>query len=209
MAFIEYANISASLPNGHDQALAQRLLDNIEDDLDTRFGLVFESDSNLSTELSFSTYIEQPIAYYHFIKTLSSVTLKYNGITTGSNLEANKDYILKPVVGNDYFYGIELVGIYRYGYRHPYSLAIEGTKGTFEDVPRRLKNAIIDFLYRQLSLFSLDSTRADRFITRAKTGESDVQFGRLGGGDNNSTVIYDSALDDPKFREILQRFYLP
>lgn len=206
MAFITYDSISAQLPNGHDSALAQKLLSNIEEDLKDRYKMEFVASSSFTAELPANSYSEMRLFQYWFIKSLTSVTLKdYEG-NSSEVLTADEDYRLieVPKVSGTY-YAIELVNCYKNGVKYPYYLELVGQKGYQETVQTRIQNAIVDFLWRQLKLYTLDNTLTDRTITSARTGESQIAYGKSSNGRDQ---VYDSALDDPNFVKIIKR-YLP
>lgn len=205
MAFIQYSDIAISLPDGHDQTLAERLLDNTEFDLIYNYNMEFVADSALNTDLVASS-IYQTMFYFWFIKTITSLKVKHSEYLFEYTLVADVDYRLIEVPNMPgVYYAIELIGRYRQGIKDRYYLELIGTKGYAENVPTRIKNAIIDFLYRQLSIFNIDSTRADRLITQSDTGESSVTFS--GKGISNST--FDSAVNDNQFKSVIFKFLPP
>lgn len=206
MAFTQLEDIQSQLPSGFDTALATRLLSNTEEDLKEYYNMEFVADSAMDVNLDAHQYNYKTIFRYLYIKTVTSVTIKsHDSDSYSETLTINEDYKLIEIPSlAGVYYAIELVGSYKQGLAHPYYLNVVGTKGFSEDVPTRLENAIIDYMYKQLSLFDLDTTRTNRVITGAKTGESDIRYSN--DGTNN---VIDSAIEDTEFVRVLKRYTAP
>jgi hypothetical protein len=200
MAFLARADIASSLPSGFDTALVDRLLVRLGVEL-KGLGLVWDNPSSTTRPVKGEQNSYNSILDFNFVKTISAVNLKYEGSTSSCLLSASQYNLVEHPNLDTYFYRIELNG---WKLNTGEYLDITGLWGVFIDFTGTLdekagllKGIIIDYILKQLRY----SSQNYQTISRAKTGDTDIQFSQLEGSSYKSSI-----LKDPEFSSALNYF---